>query len=296
MEKGDYHNNYYSNSKQTDFQEKLDQVNSELRDQWSTEQLRIQALRQNSNPDKNFLLNMRYIAGLDLSFSKKDKNKGYAGIVIVDIKNNNKTVYEKYIKVEITQPYIPSFLAFREIDHYKKLLNEIKDSKDPKVKQYYPHVILLDGNGIIHPRGCGIAVHLGVEMGVPTIGCAKTVYAIDEISVKSVAKLSEKLGKVGQYIKLKGKSGKVWGAAVMTYYQENFDYEYHYYNYPDYPTPNDPIIVSEGHLIDLDTAIDVVLKFSGLNSERTPYPIYLADKFSRKKVFNDDKNSYKSNK
>lgn len=45
--------------------------------------------------------------------------------------------------------------------------------------QYKPGVILVDGNGIMHQNGCGLASHLGVLIDCPTIGCGKTTFYVD---------------------------------------------------------------------------------------------------------------------
>ncbi len=67
-------------------------------------------------------------------------------------------VYAHYEKVELTLPYIPSYLAFREAPHLMKLIDKLRT----EAPQYVPQVIFVDGNGILHPRGCGLATHLGL--------------------------------------------------------------------------------------------------------------------------------------
>lgn len=86
-------------------------------------------------------------------------------------------VYEDYEYVKLDMPYVPGFLAFREASHLLKLFNKLKN--DPSKSQFYPEVVLADGNGILHNNGCGIASHLGVHLGIPTIGCGKTVFFVD---------------------------------------------------------------------------------------------------------------------
>lgn len=79
-------------------------------------------------------------------------------------------VYERYQMVRLTKPYIPGFLAFREVPFLLDLLNELRKTRPELV----PQVVFMDGNGVLHPRGCGVACHFGVVADIPTIGVAKT--------------------------------------------------------------------------------------------------------------------------
>lgn len=79
-------------------------------------------------------------------------------------------VYEDYQMVKLTQPYIPGFLAFREVPHLLVLLQKLRKNRPDLV----PGVIFMDGNGVLHPRGCGVACHFGVVADIPTLGVAKT--------------------------------------------------------------------------------------------------------------------------
>lgn len=156
-------------------------------------------------------------------------------------------------EVTLDYPYVPGFLAFREVPHLKRLID-----KSP-IK---PQVVLVDGNGIFHNRGFGLASHLGVITGIPTIGCGKTVFAVDGITVNSVKGLSSMLHQAGDKILLTGNSGKVWGCALRAT-----------------DDSINPIIISIGHKISLESAVKIV---SESCIYRVPEPIRQADKLSRK--------------
>lgn len=64
-------------------------------------------------------------------------------------------------------PYIRTYLSYRELPAYLAVLREAKE------RGLWPDVLLVDGNGILHPRRAGIATHLGVLLDLPTVGVAK---------------------------------------------------------------------------------------------------------------------------
>ena len=101
----------------------------------------------------------------------------YVALVVVSFPDLQ-TVHQDCQPVKITQPYIPGFLAFREIDHFIYILQKLKQDKP----DHFPQVIFIDGNGLLHPRECGIACQLGVETGCVTVGCAKNLYMMDSIT------------------------------------------------------------------------------------------------------------------
>ncbi|HOT28670.1 MAG TPA: deoxyribonuclease V [Candidatus Ozemobacteraceae bacterium] len=111
----------------------------------------------------------RLIAGIDCSFEKTtgeaaDRGTIYAAIVIWDSRTGT-TVEEAFSVMPATFPYVPGLLTFREgpavLDAWRTL----------KTK---PDAAIFDGHGIAHPRGIGIASHLGLWLDLPSIGCAKS--------------------------------------------------------------------------------------------------------------------------
>lgn len=75
-------------------------------------------------------------------------------------------------------PYIPSFLAYREAPILVVLLDVLKR----ECGEFMPELVVLDGNGIWHPRFSGVASHFSILTGVPCIGVAKKILAVSSLS------------------------------------------------------------------------------------------------------------------
>jgi len=104
-----------------------------------------------------------YIAGLDVSY-EKGAHRVWAGAVVLNF-SDLAVVEQEWVRREVSFPYIPGLLSFREIPALLDALTRITVE---------PDVIFCDGQGVAHPRGVGIATHLGVILERPTIGCAKS--------------------------------------------------------------------------------------------------------------------------
>lgn len=116
-----------------------------------------------------------YYGGVDVSFPATETDPAVAVYVIM---STQKVVYCDYLDFDLEAPYIPSYLSFREIDPLEQLVRK-QVSEQPTLT---PRAILVDGNGILHPRGAGIACFLGVRTGIPTIGVGKSLYCESGLS------------------------------------------------------------------------------------------------------------------
>lgn len=107
-------------------------------------------------------LPIQLIGGADISLNLYSKVI-YAGIVLLSFPAME-VVGWSLVKGETHFPYVPGYLAFREVPALVAAWSRLS------VK---PEVLIVDGHGIAHPRRLGIATHFGIETGQPTIGCAK---------------------------------------------------------------------------------------------------------------------------
>jgi deoxyribonuclease V len=134
-------------------------------------------------------------------------------------------------------PYIPGLLSFREGPVLEEAFDKLKAE---------PDVFLFDGMGIAHPRRIGIASHMGLWLDRPTIGCGKTLLC------GRYGPLPDEKGSAAPLVD----KGETIGVALRTRAAKN------------------PMFISPGHLADIPTAAELVLKCSP--KYRLPEPIRLA--------------------
>jgi deoxyribonuclease V len=174
---------------------------------------------------------LQAVAGVDVAFSRRS-DTAWAGVVVLRYPDL-KCLEERWVKGRIRFPYIPGLLSFREIPLILKALERLK---------LEPDLFFCDGQGVAHPRGLGLASHLGLLLGKPTIGCAKSRL------VGITALLNAGRGGHSPLVY----QGRVLGAAVRT------------------RTGVQPVYVSAGHRITLEESVDLVLSCS--RRYRVPEP------------------------
>ncbi|KAK1418975.1 hypothetical protein QVD17_28129 [Tagetes erecta] len=200
---------------------------------------------------------LKYIGGVDISFLKDDPSAACGTLVVLDFATLD-VVYEDSLIVSIDVPYVPGFLAFREAPIFLELLKKMQDCCHP----FYPQLLMIDGNGILHPRGFGSACHLGVLANLPTIGIGKNLHHVDGLTNSRVKELVEAEENFNvDAIPLIGDSGNTLGAAIHSS-KGSFK----------------PIFVSVGHRVSLASAVEIVKRTC---KYRVPEPIRQADIRSR---------------
>jgi deoxyribonuclease V len=181
-------------------------------------------------------------AGKRRSAGTKRSRMFYASVVVFELETM-KMIEAVTVSGKVDFPYIPGLLSFRESPILLKAFAKIKLN---------PDAVILDAQGIAHPRGIGLASHIGLLLDKPSIGCAKT---------RLIGDYNEVGEEVGCYSHLTVKD-KVVGAVLRT--RKNVK----------------PVFVSPGHKIDLDTSIDLVL--NSCRGYRLPEPIREAHNLVKK--------------
>jgi deoxyribonuclease V len=110
--------------------------------------------------EEDYFGEVKKVAGVDVSFSSDEK--AVVAAVVIEYKSL-KVLGEKTAEVDIQFPYISGFLGFRESHPMASVLKKIENYD----------VLMVNGHGIMHPRGFGLASHVGLLMNIPTIGVAK---------------------------------------------------------------------------------------------------------------------------
>lgn len=186
---------------------------------------------------------LKTVAGVDLAYWKKDE-KEYAVCCIVVIDFQTHEVIEKqHYSAEIEVPYIPGFLAFRELPLVLKTA-EMLDIQ--------PDLYIFDGNGYLHPRHMGIATHASMHLDKPTIGIAKTYFRVDKKT-----DYIEPDNEAGSFTDITI-NGEVYGRALRTHKDVK------------------PVFVSSGNHVSLDTACRIALQLTDKESH-IPIPTRIAD-------------------
>ena len=191
---------------------------------------------------------VRHIAGVDMAINEIS---GMARAAVVLLSYPTLEVVEQHVYEEpLRMPYIPGLLSFRELPCILGAFNALKQQ---------PELVMVDGQGIAHPRRLGIASHLGLWLDVPSIGCAKSIL------IGHHAPLSEE---AGSWVPLKDQE-EVIGAVLRTRPRVK------------------PMIISLGHRISLETSLRFVLDCS--KGYRLPGPTRLADKLSKDNTWSENK-------
>lgn len=163
------------------------------------------------------------VAGADLSIARHSR-RGYAGLVVLD-GVTRETIAEASAAADVVFPYVPGYLSFRELPALVAAWEEL---------QVRPDAIIFDGQGIAHPRRFGIACHGGLLFDTPSVGCGKSIL------VGRHGPLGQMHGSTAELVD----HGEVVGMAVRT------------------RTGVKPVYVSPGHLMDLPTAVELVLQMT----------------------------------
>lgn len=178
----------------------------------------------------------RLVAGADVAFSK---NHGVFFAAVLVLRLPELEVVERaFARHSPTFPYVPGLLTFREGPVLLAAIRKL---------QQIPEVFIFDGQGIAHPRRLGLAAHMGLWLGLPTVGCAKS---------RLIGSFRQPGGRRGCRTRLLDGDERI-GTVLRT--RDGVK----------------PVFVSPGHLADCDSAARLVL--ACCRGLRLPEPTRLAD-------------------
>lgn len=186
---------------------------------------------------------LRRVAGVDVGFEEGGAITR-AAAVLLDA-DTLEPLAECVVRIPTSMPYVPGLLSFRELPALLRALADLP---------HVPDIVFVDGHGIAHPRGLGIAAHLGVVSGLPTIGVAKKVLTghhaeLDELRGSRVELLSRRGERIGWVLRSKDRVR--------------------------------PLIVSPGNRVSLERAPELVM--ACVRRHRLPEPTRLADRLASRR-------------
>ena len=173
----------------------------------------------------------------------RNKERSSAAAVLLDA-DTLQPLASHIARVATSMPYVPGLLSFRELPALVAALAMLTRT---------PDLVFVDGQGIAHPRRLGIAAHFGVATGLATLGVAKKVLA---------GRHDHPGNAVGDRAPLIHRGEQI-GWALGSKLRCN------------------PLIVSPGHSISIDTSIEWVMRT--LRGYRLPEPTRLADRLASRR-------------
>jgi len=190
------------------------------------------ALREKLILEDRLSGDIRIVAGADISCTRGD-DRVFAAAVLLDAATLE-VIEEATYSGRTSIPYIPGLLSFREGPALLQAFGKLRKR---------PDVALFDGQGVAHPRGFGLAAHMGLILDVPAIGCAKTRL------IGAFAGPGVRRGQRSPLVL----DGKLIGAVVRTKDRVK------------------PVFVSQGHRVSLERAVQIILQCAP--RYRIPEPI-----------------------
>ncbi len=190
---------------------------------------------------------VKHIAGVDIGFEDGGETTR-AAVVLLEwdpASAPSLNVVEQVVHREPTRmPYIPGLLSFREIPAALGAFEKLSVS---------PELVMVDGQGIAHPRRLGVAAHLGLWLDLPTIGIAKS---------RLYGKHAEVGEQRGDWVPLYAGQETI-GAVLRSRAKVK------------------PVYVSPGHRITLETSLNWVMRCLGRT--KLPEPTRLADRLASRR-------------
>lgn len=186
------------------------------------------------------------VAGVDVSYD--GRGNGVAAYALVEMPDCE-LVWSATVRRAVRFPYITSYLAFRELPLLLDLLEEVRG------QQPFADVLLVDGSGIMHPRGAGIASQLGIVADIPTVGVTKKQLCGD-VDLRDIQPGETRAVQM---------DGTTIGVALRHRQRSKR-----------------PLFISPGHRMDVPTAAQLVQQLSQIRP--LPEPIYWADRLSRREA------------